>query len=338
MFEELDRILSTIRGDLPKGGTFQPSEVNLSDGFVTREEDGDKDQNSVNIDEREGQGKTLLIPRYPLQSQVVAIDSTSLTLGYTPDGIVGAVRVSIVTKPAGQTGHNLEHYGPYLVPITNQDKDENYRISYRNVFDKEIEAHAPDCVSMLDFCRQLLERYFQLEIAKNKRESIILLDGSLTGWTAETPLSFWRRIIDYASENHNSIVAISKSTGLILQHSKRSILSLLEKTDGPCCTQNIKSCICQNRDKYPGGIYVAKFTPRGEPFRVDIPDDSPTPHIDALEQVAGLAGDYGYPEELKLAHMTCVLSSLEVIELQAAAMKMYGISMEEKLRERIFPL
>jgi hypothetical protein len=51
-----------------------------------------------------------------------------------------------------------------------------------------------------------------------------------------------------------------------------------------------------------------------------------------------LAGDYGYPEELKLAHMTCVLSSIEIIELQSAAIMLHGLSMKEELRPKIFPL
>jgi hypothetical protein len=53
--------------------------------------------------------------------------------------------------------------------------------------------------------------------------------------------------------------------------------------------------------------------------------------------VAGLAGDYGYPEELKLAHSTCVHSSVEIMELQAVAIKDYNLQIKESLRSKLFP-
>jgi len=83
---------------------------------------------------------------------------------------------------------------------------------------------------------------------------------------------------------------------------------------------------------------VAKLTPLGEPFRIDIPPNAPNSHEYILNRVAGLAGDYGYPEELKLAHIRCVLSSIEFIELQAAAISLHGLSIKEELRCKIFPL
>jgi hypothetical protein len=45
--------------------------------------------------------------------------------------------------------------------------------------------------------------------------------------------------------------------------------------------------------------------------------------------VSGLSGEHGYPEALKLAYMTRVFSSIEVIELQAAAINLYGLQLRE---------
>jgi hypothetical protein len=173
---------------------------------------------------------------------------------------------------------------------------------------------------------------------QNSRDSLILLDGSLIGGTIGDPMFVLRKILSDATANGNTLVAISKSTGLTLQRTMRNILSLLDGVQGPCYIGNIKKHITQDIDRYFGEIYVAKLTTLGEPFRIDIPKDSPVPHDEVFAQVAGLAGDYGYPEELRLAHMTCVLSSIEILELQAAAIALHGLSMKEELRAKIFPL
>jgi hypothetical protein len=49
----------------------------------------------------------------------------------------------------------------------------------------------------------------------------MLLDGSLIGGTVANPGSFVKKIINNAAKNGNSIAAISKSTGLVLQRSLR---------------------------------------------------------------------------------------------------------------------
>jgi hypothetical protein len=52
--------------------------------------------------------------------------------------------------------------------------------------------------------------------------------------------------------------------------------------------------------------------------------------------VSGLSGEHGYPEALKLAHMTSVFSSIEVIELQAAAINLYGLQLRERCEGSCF--
>lgn len=81
---------------------------------------------------------------------------------------------------------------------------------------------------------------------------------------------------------------------------------------------------------------MGRFTLHGEPFRVDVPNNSPSNHADILSQLSGLAGDYGYPEELKMAHALCIHSSIEVLELQSAATAIYGMEIKEDIRKKIF--
>ena len=336
---EVDKIVATICGKIPEGLTFEPSDINLTDYFVSTTKGDGEEVAFVSEDEQEKWTKAHSIaPKYPTDNQVVAIDSTSVTLGQLPDGLVGAVRASIIIKPPGKMDHSLERYGPYLVPVTNQNKDQIYRTTYKAVYRKETNIHAPDCFKTLDRVRNLLERHIQLEVAKHYSNSLILIDGSLIGGTVADPRVVMRKIVDDSASNENAIVAISKSTGLTLQQTKRNILSLLEGVHGPCYVEGIKDHITQEKERYLGDIYVSKLTPLGEPFRVDIPENTRVPHSEIFSQVAGLAGDYGYPEELRLAHMTCVLSSIEIVELQSAAIVLHGLTMKEEVRTKLFPL
>ena len=131
---EVDKVVSTICGKIPEGLTFEPSDINLTDYFVSTAKGDEEEVNFVSGDEQEEWTKAhSIVPKYPTDIQVVAIDSTSITLGQLPDGLVGAVRASIIIKPVGKTSHSLERYGPYLVPVTNQNKDLLYRALYKAV-------------------------------------------------------------------------------------------------------------------------------------------------------------------------------------------------------------
>ena len=336
---DVDSIVSTICGTTTKGQAFEPSDIYLTDYFISSTDGDAEEELSVRISERDQWAKTHPIaPHFPHDVNVTAIDSTSTVLGQLPDGLVGAVRASLIIKLPGRTDHRMERYGPYVVDITTQNKDAKYRKACAAVFGKQTSTVAPDCAKTLDRIRNLLERHLQLEAVKKYTDSLILLDGSLIGGTVSDPLFIVRKLMSDAFSHGNSIAAISKSTALTLHDSQKNILSLLDGVDGPCHIGSIKEHIIQKTERYLGHVYVARFTPLGESFRVDIPEQTVTPHTEILAQVAGLSGDYGYPEELKLAHMTCVLSSIEVLELQAAAVNLYGLTMKEELRRRLFPM
>jgi len=335
---EIDQFVKAVCNKIPQGLTFQPSDTNLTEYFQETKKTDEEEATQLELKETEKQEPTPINPKYPIDSEVIAIDTTNFTLGNIPDGLVGAVRASIITKPPGKTNHSLEKYGPYMAAITNQNKETIFKNTFRSIFGKENESTPPDCYKTLDRIRSWLERYLQKETAKNRKNSLILLDGSLIAGFVGDPTFILRGILNDAAANGNTIVAISKSTGLTLQRTMHNILYLLDGIQGPCYIGDIKKHITQNPDRYFGEVYVAKLTTLGEPFRIDIPKDAPLSHNEVFAQLAGLAGNYGYPEELKLAHMTCVLSSIEIIELQAAAIGLHGLSMKEELRPKIFPL
>jgi len=322
------------------GVSFRPSEVDLSKPFIQTEPTEDEGQAEAWVNEDTERKIEHLNPRFPTEQRVVAVDSTELVLGYIPGGFVAAVRASLVTKTPNENKHHLERHGPFLIAITGENKDDLFQTLHRRVYGVAPSSAAPSLEKTLDRVRNLFERYLQLEVAKRNHESLILLDGSLIGGTVDSPTFFVRKIIDAAAENNNSVAALSKSTELTLEQSRRNILSLLEGIPGPCYVGDIRNQIRHGSDRYLGQVYVTRLTTSGEPFRVDLPEDTRKPHDEILNALAGLAGDYGYPEELKLAHMTCVFSAIEVLELQAAAIKLHGLVMKEEadIRPKIFPL
>jgi len=337
---EIETIESILTTKLSAGTVFEPSSVLLEESFVSSQKGTDVEEGENLVDEQwqTGPARKPLIPRYPKDIQVAAIDSTSLILGHVADGILGAIRASVVTKPANESKRKLMRYGPYIVKVTEQERESRYEQLYRAVYGVETHYHPPDLIATLDQSRNLLERYLQQQTVNECKNSLILIDGSLAAAAVVRPSSFAEKLVRDAARNGNSVVSISKTTRLLLERSRKNILSLVEGVTGPCFVGGLRERIKQNQDRYVGQIYVAKFTPLGEPFRVDLPENTPIPHDELLSLVSGLAGDYGYPEELRLAHMTCVLSAIEVLELQSAAILSYGLVMKEELRARLFPL
>ena len=275
------------------------------------------------------------IKSLPPQRRVVALDGTSLVLGKGEDSIVGAVRGSIVVREPEVPGFKTQNYGPYLVCFTSQNKGEVYGRLRSQIFQLPKTRKTPKLGNMIDWTRNLLEKQLQLEIAKNYQQSLLLFDGSMT-ISRDSPKSHLLELINVAAQNGNDIVSVSKHTTLTLKGTGRSILSPLEEVTESCYC-DVKPHLSTSPKYYtPIRIFTVKLSQKGEAFRVDIPINSSKEHEELLSEVAGLAGAFGYPEELRIAHIACIFSSLEVLELQAAAVEKYDLELREEIREKIF--
>jgi hypothetical protein len=329
----VEKLVEILKSPLDEGTIFRPYDVDLNRFFPPRIEEKEPEETlTLRSDAKIGVEK--IDPTFP-EGRVVAIDTTSITLGHVKDGAVGAIRGTVVVREPDKKNIKVERYGPYLIAPTNQNKQAIYEKMRKAVFKVTKKVRSPDYMKMIDRARSFLEKLLQLEAAKTYTNSLLLFDGSLISGTVDSPKQFVSEVLDSAAANGNDIAAISKRTGLSLEPTKRSILSVLEGVYGPCYAE-VKPYISQKKERYLGNIYVGKFTLEGEPFRVDIPDNTPSEHVLILSWLAGLAGDYGYPEELKMAHVLCVHSSIEVLELQSAATKIYGMEIKEDIRKKIF--
>jgi hypothetical protein len=335
---DVSAIVGAMCKPKPKDLTFEPTDVQLSDLAVSTEKAVDEASGFVSIHAGAGPPISSFSPEFPLDRRVVAIDSTSVVLGYVPEGLVGAIRASVILKPEGKTQHAMERYGPYLVVVTNYEKDALYANMCELVYGEPTHARAPDTRKTLDRLRNLLERYLQFQAIKSYTNALVLIDGSLMAGAVADPMFVVKDLVDGAHENRNTIVALSKSTTLTLKESRLSILSLIDRIPGTCYIGDLRKYLTQEKHRYIGCVYVGRLTPRGEAFRFDIPENTGVTHDWLFSMLGGLSGEHGYPEELKLAHMTSVLSSISVIELQAAAINLHGLEMKESIRRKLFPM
>ncbi|MGZ4848463.1 MAG: DNA double-strand break repair nuclease NurA [Halobacteriota archaeon] len=334
---DISSLVATICEPRPRDLTFEPTDVQLSDPVIQREKADDEPPATLSVDTRTRVPTTSFEPQFSVNCRVVAIDSTSVVLGYVREGLVGAIRASVITKPEGTTRHQLKHFGPYLSVITNYNKDAVYERVAELVYG-EAKGPAPDLRKTLDRLRNLLERQLQLQAAESLDSTLILIDGSLRSGAVADPQSAMRKFVDSACQNNNALVALSKSTSLTLRENQLSILSLIDGVPGACYVGDLRSYLTQQQGRYMGCVYVGRLIPNGETFRFDIPEQTLLPHTSIFAMVSGLSGEHGYPEELKLAHMTSFFSAIEVIELQAAAINLHGLTMKENIRRKLFPM
>lgn len=331
----LDNILEETNLE---GSKFEPRLVNCGETKFMSEPKNIPSEDNNFVDVTKEQLKFNPISPIILDKKVIAIDSTSMPLGIVENGLIGVVRVSQIIKPAGERKHLLERYGPKEIFIKNQSRDEFYKKFFHYVCGEyPPRTFGSDSVKVLDGIRNLYEKYIQFKAIKNYQDSYILLDGSLLGGTVTDTAKYIREMVSNAQNNVNQLVAISKFTNLILRSNGKSILSLLEHENAPGFVGPINQFIDVARSsQYLGNIYVVKLTSYGKPFRIDIPKNSIEEPDKIFNKISSISGDYGYPEELKIAHTTCVHSAIEILALQAHAIGKYKMQIEENLRRMIF--
>lgn len=319
-------------GGLP----FKPSVVDL-DSFIADDEGPSDEEQIAGVVDPLGITPQALDVTPNREMGVIALDSTAFCLGEIPEGVVGAVRCSLVSSNPSQESA-LESYGPYVFALTNQNRQFIYSDLYRTVFDVEPGGHAPTPYFLLHRIRHLFERKLQQVVAAGAKDTLVLLDGSLIGGTIANPKESVQTMLKNARENGSILVAVSKATVLTLRDSERSIVSLLDGTMGRCFVTGLRKRISQSQEKYVGEISVARLAASGQAFRIDTDPDDPLPVKEILALVSARAAEDGYLEDLRLAHMTCVFSAIELLELQAAAMISYNMRIREDPHSTLFPL
>jgi hypothetical protein len=273
---------------------------------------------------------------------VVAIDSGIIRLGETQDGLIIALRgCAAILDKQGQVRLNLFRSGPLY--LRNRDKleilhlmgchlgKEDFFIAIdesTNVPQAVKRGVAEDSHQYGDRFRNWFERLIQWEAVSSISNGVILLDGALTLRTRDTPQIFLERLAERASDCGNALVAISKQSRL--QVNETPITFLLDDHPGRVCYRPV-SPILQQQDptraeRVLGNIYVARLSPVGPSFRIDIKHARGQSDDEALNQFfSSCLMRVGYPDILVRAHTHSYFTRADVLELQAQVRSRFGL-------------
>jgi hypothetical protein len=265
------------------------------------------------------------IPLEPLMDErpVAAIDVSSIRIGETETGVLCAIRGAIVWKEKNR--YKYHRLGPFPFHITEQNKNEIYKLFRSHHFEISEDIRTPSLINMQARIGNLLERWLQLEISCSAYNTIILWDGSMTAGMIDSPVEEMSRLLEIARNRLSIVLAFSKNTNL--RFSGYKLTDLAEKALPPCLLQINGFPLLSGPVLLLGDIYVAKLTPGVCSFRLDI--DKKVPQDRGIEAVQSLLGSdlliQSYPETLRLAHIFSTFTATEVIGIQRFIAQQYGL-------------
>jgi hypothetical protein len=280
-----------------------------------------------------GQTKLKLntIPLKPLREEtpVTAIDVSSIRIGETNTGIIIAIRAAITWKKQHSNGYQYLRIGPFPFHITEENKGEIYSLFRQYSLDTAPTSHtsAPSLIHMQTHMTTLLEHWLQHNIAQQTQNTLILLDGSLTAGTSDSPTHTITQLLATARNRLNTILAFTKNTRLRLQGHR--LTDLIHNAKAPCLLpmDGYPTTASAGTMQFLGNIYVAKLTQGNCSFRLDV--DQQLTQAQAVEGVQRLlANDHiseSYPETLRLAHIYSTFTANEVLAIQRLLAHAHGI-------------
>ena len=266
---------------------------------------------------------------------VAAIDVSSIKVGETINGIVIAVRGAIVYRKDGK--YRYLKVGPFPLHITEENKGELYRFFGSHPISILNEAYdvtiAPEISYLQSKITSIFEKWLHLSLASSMRNSLILLDGSLTAGTPEKPVTTMQNIMEIAKKNKNIVLAISKISRIRV--SGLQISDFAFKLPHPCLVELDNLPFRYGIMKNLGRVYLAKLN-GSKVFRLDIYRGFPKEEgIKAVEKL--LASDLivdGYPETLRLAHIFSTFTANEIVGIQRYLNERYNLRIFDRISIR----
>jgi len=267
--------------------------------------------------------KTIPLEQSSDEKPVVGVDVSSIRIGETETGILCAIRGAIVWKEKKR--YKYQRIGPFPFHITEQNKNEIYKLFRNHHFEISEDPRAPSIINIQARIGNLLERWLQLGISCSTYDAIILWDGSMTAGMADSPVEEMSRLLDIARNRLSIVLAFSKNT--TLRFSGHKLTDYAEKSEPPCLLQINGFPLSSGPMLLLGDVYVAKLTPGVCSFRLDI--DRKVPQERGIEAVQSLLGSdllvQSYPETLRLAHIFSTFTATEVIGIQRFIAHQHGL-------------
>jgi hypothetical protein len=226
---------------------------------------------------------------------VASVDSTCVLLGETSRGALYAARTAVGISFEGSL-RRFFRLGPILVYASPSGLSGiNSHLS-----SPEFGAVLSDHAVAERVIRNTVERRVVDSLMASEEELVVMADGSLRHPMGQFSPSMPRR-----TRGRSRLVGFSKSSNLIFSEDSVSALS---KSPSPCY---------HVIEDGPVKTVLAKFTPDGLVFRLDL-DEGPEPLGETLGSILfNDAFASGYPDSLKVAHHLSIFSKAEDQALKA---------------------
>jgi hypothetical protein len=273
---------------------------------------------------------TTLTTIQPLKEEttIVAIDSSSIQVAETEEGVLYAVKSGIAIATQGQTQAHFK-IGPilfYLSEDTLKHSELDHRITKLILFDSE---------SAKRLIRVRVERAIQLELSHHFTDAILLVDGSLRSSVFEHRSHTLKKIVENGSLYKNTVAGISKSTKLRILD-KISLPLTKIKDPGYIDINLIIKSLVRNTI---GDSLLVKFGYRytSPILRLDIATADGNKDISLGKILGNDSIARGYPETLQLAHHISTFTCTEVSCLKSHVLNKYDVAelASEDIRKKL---
>lgn len=270
-------------------------------------------------------------------TSVVGVDTSSIKIGETENGIIYAFRGTIVWRSFNN--YKYIRIGPLPFHITEENKNDIYNTLKRYYLGLNFSRGAPNVTVMQSRICSLLEYWLQKIACRMVKNSLILWDGSLIANPGDCSSIVLPDLLKFSRRKSNVILAFSKVSKLRVLG--KYITDLVFGFKPPCLLEVRENSIPSlNPLKILGRIYVAKFIEGPFIFRLDV--DKNLDSEEVLCAVGKLIWNdlmfQGYPETLRLAHILSTFTATEVMAIQKFISETYGLKIVAKpdIRKLLF--
>jgi len=312
----------------------------ILDQFINDEDaiKGDETTEQIDFKPHDEISLSTVNPTIGIPKTVYAVDSSSIVLGQgVKGGVLFSIRVVVLSWNPKVGKRSI--VDRFEVPgfVSNENKEDLYhglRSKLWNLSREDVKA--PEPFKMVDRIRNIYERYAQIEISKKIDDSILLVDGSLTADTVDTPSAVLEEVLKNAATNSSDVVAISKKTRLTTASGTRILELLGENTKIPAIVPISKLLSPRAPYRLLGEVYVGRLSGVPISFRIDVSSKRDHAHVFG-DLLASVPLESGYPVPLIHAHVHCYYNSFDVLGVRAfLAKKRVPMTEEFDIRRILF--
>jgi hypothetical protein len=310
--------------------------INDEEKIKGEEEEQEEVSEQIDIQSEKTSSIVPLVPKMGVPRQIYAIDSSSIVLGQASNGVLFSVRVVVISWNPVKGKRTIVKR--FEVPgfLSSSNCQAIYTTLRQKLWGVSEDAKAPDPLKMVDRVRNLFERYTQIEVSKSTKDSIILIDGSLTGGTVDTPTSVLEEVLHRAQGNNCDVVAFSKKTRLTTMSGTKILDLPNEYVEIPCIIPISGLISPRSPHRLLGEVYVARLSRIPLSFRIDV-SSSRDHSLVFGDLISSTPLESGYPVPLIHAHVDCYYNPFDILGVRAyLAKKRVQVTEEFDIRKILF--